>query len=137
MNSLAAETRLKVCMFSNLFPPVVSGSSTQSSTLARELVKRGHEVVVITAHVDSNTPAYEHLDGVHIYRLPALRLPRLPIALNFPWLSVTFTPGNQRRIAAILDRHQPDVLHLHNHMFDLAFSAVRMHRRFKKPLVVT
>ncbi len=128
---------MKICMFSNLYPPVVSGSSTQSASLARELVKRGHDVTVITAHVDSNTPANEIVDGVHIYRIPSLRLPQMGISLNFPWLSWAFTIGNQKRIAKIIEDFQPDVLHLHNHMFDLAFSAVRMKRRFKLPLVTT
>lgn len=128
---------MKICMFSNLFPPVVSGSSTQSYALARELVKRGHEVCVISAHVNDASKTYEVADGVHIYRLPAFRLPKMPIALNFPWLSLTFTVGNQKRINEIIDRHEPDVLHLHNHMFDLAFSAVRMKRRFQLPLVTT
>lgn len=128
---------LRVCMFSNLYPPVVSGSATQSSSLARELVRRGHAVCIITARVNPDTAAEETVDGVQIYRLPALRLPKLPLTLNFPWLSYTFTPQNQRRIARIIERHQPEIFHLHNHMFDLGLSAVRMKKHFKKTLVVT
>jgi glycosyltransferase involved in cell wall biosynthesis len=124
-------------MFSNLYPPVYSGSATHTARLAKELARRGHLPVVITARVDPASPEHEEVAGVPIYRLPALRLPRLPIALNFPWLSLTFTPGNLRRIRAILDRHTPDVLHLHNHMFDLALSAVLFHSSRRRPLVVT
>ena len=124
-------------MFTNLFPPVVSGSSTQSYRLAIELTQRGHEVVVITAHLDKNMPEYEEIEGVHVYRIPAFRLPKMGISLNFPWISWTFTPSNQKRIAEIIQRHQSDILHSHNHMFDLAFSAVRMSKRFKLPLVTT
>jgi 1,2-diacylglycerol 3-alpha-glucosyltransferase len=128
---------LSVCMFSNLFRPVVSGSATQSEALARELARLGHKPFVITALVRKDCPEYEELDGVPIYRLPAFRLPGMGIALNFPWLSYTFTPANLRRIDGILRKHRPDVIHLHNHMFDLAFAAVRMKRRFKVPLLVT
>lgn len=127
----------RVCMFSNLFQPVVSGSATQSAALSRELAARGLEVVIITAHVDPASPPYERVAGVHVYRLPCLRLPRMAIALNFPWLNWTFWPRNVRRIEDILRRHRPQVLHLHNHMFDLAFSAIAMRRRFGLPLVVT
>lgn len=133
---VAAPVR-RVCMMTNLYPPVVSGSSTQSSALARELARRGTEVFVLTARVDPATPEYEEADGVSVYRLPCLRLPKLPIALNCPWLSITCWPANQRRIAGILRRRRPDVLHLHNHMFDLALSAVRMRNDFRLPLVVT
>lgn len=126
-----------VCMFSNLYPPVVSGSATQSSDLARELARRGCRVAVVTAQV-AGTPLHsEVVDGVEVHRLPALHLPRLTIALNFPWLNCTFLPDNLRRIAALLERLRPDVLHVHNHMFDLALSAVLLRRRFRAPLVVT
>ena len=126
-----------VCMFSNMFPPVVSGSAIQSSSLARELVARGHRPFVICARVDATSDEYEELDGVPVYRLPARRLPKLPIAMNSPWLSYTFTPGNIRRVMEIFGRRRPEVIHLHNHMFDLSLMAVRMRKRYAIPLTVT
>ena len=125
---------MKICMLSNLFTPVVSGSSTQSESLSRELRRRGHRPFVITARVDKKTQAYDEIEGVPIYRLPAIRLPRLPISMNFPWLSYTFTPGNMRRIEKIFIKHKPDIIHLHNHMFDLSFTGILMQQRFSIPL---
>jgi glycosyltransferase involved in cell wall biosynthesis len=101
------------------------------------LVKRGHSVVVITARVVRESSDYEWVDGVHIYRLPAMRLPKMGITFNFPWFSYTFTPANLVRIRAILARHECHVLHLHNHMLDLAFSAALIRKSLRKPLVVT
>jgi glycosyltransferase involved in cell wall biosynthesis len=124
-------------MFSNLFPPVVSGSSTQSSALARELVRRGHSVTVITTHLDKTTARHEVVDGVEIHRLPCIRVPPTPLTLNFPWVNLTFTPANQRRIQTIVRQHRPDVLHVHNHIFDLGLSASRMSRRMRIPMVLT
>jgi glycosyltransferase involved in cell wall biosynthesis len=124
-------------MFSNLFPPVVSGSSTQSWHLSRHLAGRGCAVSVVTAKVTEDSSEFEVLEGVRVHRLTALRLPKLPIALNFPWLNWTITPGNSTRIRRILADERPDVLHLHNHMFDLAFAAVRASRTHARPLVVT
>ena len=109
----------------------------QSAALSREHAIRGHRPFVITAQVDKSSPAYEEIDGVPVYRLSASRVPKLSISLNFPWLSYTFTPANLRRIETIFLRHRPDVIHLHNHMFDLAFSSVLMWRRFRVPLVIT
>jgi len=131
-------SHLTVCMLSNLYPPVVSGSSTQTVFLARQLARQGHKVLVITAQVDSSLPEYaEEEDGVIVYRLEALMLPELPIALNFPWLNFTFRPSNMRRVAAILEEHRPDILHLHNHMFDLGLMAARMRKRYRIPLITT
>jgi len=128
---------MNVAMLSNLFAPVVSGSSTQSAALSRELAQLGHKPFVVTARVEKKSPAYEEIDGVPIYRIPAVRLPSLPISMNFPWLSYTFTPANLRRIERIFQRHRPEIVHLHNHMFDLSFSAVLMHLRYRIPLVIT
>jgi len=128
---------ISVCMLSNLYPPVVSGSSTQLVSLSRELAQRSCQTVVITAKVAEDSEEYEEVDGVCVYRLPAIRLPKMPISLNFPWLSYTLTPRNLRRIESIINRHNPDVLHLHNHMFDLALCAVLMRKRNKRPLVIT
>src|SRR5438270_6352898 len=119
MNS---DTRISVCMFSNLYPPVASGSSTQTAGLSRSLAQHGCPTVVITAKIDKTSEDYEEVDAVHIYRLPTIRLPKMAVALNFPWLSYTFFPKNLRRVKEIIERHQPDVFHLHNHMFDLALT---------------
>jgi len=124
-------------MFSNLYPPVISGSSTHVSRLAKELSQRGHDVVVITAKINQALPDHEEVDGVNIFRLPAVHLPKLPIALNFPWLNYTFTHSNFRSITNIIRLHRPDVLHTHNHMFDLAISAALMQKRWGLPLVIT
>ena len=128
---------LTIFMLSNLYPPVVSGSSTQTASLARELVRRGHKVVIVTAHVDPASPEHETSDGVIVHRLPALKLPQMPIALNFPWLSYTFTPSNLRRIESLIKQYKPDVIHLHNHMFDLSLSAALLRQRTGIPLVTT
>jgi len=128
---------LTVCMFSNLYPPIFSGSSTQCSQLAGELARRGCKVIVITSRVDPGSPEFEVVDGVSTYRIPCLVLPKMPIALNFPWLNITFSPANIKRILEILQSHSPDVIHVHNHMLDLAFHAVVMARRLKIPLVIT
>jgi glycosyltransferase involved in cell wall biosynthesis len=124
-------------MFTNLYPPVFSGSSTQCAQLAEELARQGCKVVVITSRVDPESLSFEEHNGVTIYRLPCLRLPRLPIALNFPWLNFTFTMQNWKRVLEILREEGVDVLHVHNHMFDMAFHAVRAARLLKKPLALT
>ncbi len=124
-------------MFTNLYPPVCSGSALQVRSLSRELTRRGCQTIVITARIDHDSAAYEQVDGVHVYRLPAIHLPEMAISLNFPWLNYTFTPCNLWRMERIIRRHDPDVLHLHNHMFDMALSAILMRRRTGKPLVLT
>lgn len=128
---------VSVCMLTNLYPPVVSGSSTHCLQLGRSLASTGMTVVIVTAHVDEDTPEYEQVDGVHIYRLPVLRLPKHAIALNFPWLNSMYNPGNTRRLREIIRRHGSQVLHLHNHMFDSALLGMHVAKSEKLPTVLT
>lgn len=124
-------------MFSNLFPPICSGSSTHAYGLAREFVKRGRNVVAVTARIDTDSAPYEVSDGVHIYRIPAYRLPALSVAFNFGYLSYTYTPSNWNRIEEIFRKHQINIIHVHNHMFDLALSAAKLKKRLNVPIVAT
>jgi 1,2-diacylglycerol 3-alpha-glucosyltransferase len=135
--TLPAADTYRIAMLSNLYPPVVSGSSLQLRELSRMLVRNGHEVVVITAKLDAGLPDYEQVDGLHVYRLPALRLPRLRIALNFQWLNATYWPANIRRVRCIVERHRCQVLHVHNHIFDMAFHGARLHRTAGLPTVLS
>lgn len=128
---------VRVCMLANLYHPVVSGSATQVKGMSRALVALGHHVVVITAHVSPDTPEHETIDGVEIYRVPAIRLPKMKISLNFPWLNWVLWPRNVRRMQEILESHRINILHAHNHMFDMAFAAVLLKRRMKIPLFLT
>jgi len=126
-----------VAVFSNLFPPQVTGSSVQASTLAKKLVEQGVDVTVFTSHLDKDTPKREVVDGVEIHRLHCLHLPKLPIAVNFPWLSFTMLPGNFGYMKRVMQERQCQLIHVHNHMFDMAFNGVILSKMLKLPLVVT
>lgn len=136
VNSLASSS-MCIGMFTNLFYPVATGSSTQSRGLAKTLVEQGHKVILITARLEKEAPEYEVIDGIDVYRIPSIRLPKLPIALNFSWLNITFWPSNLKRIEQILRHHRVEILHVHNHMFDMALSAIVMKRRLALPVVLT
>jgi glycosyltransferase involved in cell wall biosynthesis len=129
--------KFSIAMLTNLFHPVATGSATQTQGLARTLSELGHNIVIITPHLDPKSPKHEVIDGFEVYRIPTLRLPKMSIALNFPWLSWTFWPANLRRIESILKSHDIDILHIHNHMFDMAFSGVMMKSRLNIPVVLT
>ena len=129
--------RFRIAMLTNLFHPVATGSTTQTQGLAKALSELGHQIVIITPHLDTKSPRHEIIDGFEVYRIPTLRLPRMSIALNFPWLNWTFWPANLRRIESILKSHDIDILHIHNHMFDMAFSGVVMKSRLNIPTVLT
>ncbi len=128
---------MRIAMLTNLFYPVATGSSTQVRGLSKALAAAGHHVIVITAHVDRSSPARESMDGFEVFRIPALRLPEMAISLNFPWLNWVLWPANLSRIEVLLREQKIDVIHVHNHMFDMAFVAALLRRRLGLPLVLT
>lgn len=127
---------MRICMFNNLFPPVESGSSHHTATLARMLAGRGHEVTVMTARIPG-APAEERTDGVEIHRLPSVMLPQLELAHNLKYLSFTLLPANLRWLTRFLRERRPDVLHQHGQIFDLALTSAFLAARLDLPLVNT
>ena len=127
---------LSICIFSNLYPPITSGSSSFTWELSRRLTERGHRVVVVTAQVD-DLPPYEEQDDVIIHRMPAMRLPQMALAHNFKWLTYTFLPKNLRWLRTLFETEKFDVIHQQNHIFDTILSSPRMAKRFNIPLLLT
>ncbi len=126
-----------VCILTNLFPPVVSGSSTQSYGLAKKLSNQGHEVIVITAKMDKSDPDVDEIEGIVVYRLKSIILPKMKISLSFPWLNSIFSIRNLCRTLNIIKRHEVDIMHVHNHMFDSAFIASLVSFLTKVPFILT
>ena len=54
------------------FPPLGAGGATSSFNLARNVVRLGHQVDVVTMGFD-RVPARQMLDGVRVYRVPGVR----------------------------------------------------------------
>jgi glycosyltransferase involved in cell wall biosynthesis len=106
------------------YRPHTSGLTIYVERLARTLVKRGHEVTVLTSQFDENLPREEFVDGVRIVRAPVLlRVSKGVIMPTFGYLAWKLA----------LDH---DVIHLHLPQFDAAGVALRG-RVLRKPTVIT
>ena len=74
---------MRILMFSHGYPPIISGVSLVVQKVAREMVKRGHQVAVVTAS-DDGTPYQDQDQGVELMRVRSAPNPfwsegRLPI----------------------------------------------------------
>jgi glycosyltransferase involved in cell wall biosynthesis len=63
--------RLRIVMPSIYFPPRVGGIESHVYYLARELVRRGHAVEVVTTRTERASPWMETMDGVRVRRIPS------------------------------------------------------------------
>lgn len=97
------------------FPEYRAGTETLVLRTAQALVKRGHQVAVLTGgdHDPARAPISRHrYHGVDIHRLDAgpPRFPLAPGALRDTYRN----PGLQKAIVSLLDEIRPDIVHAYH-----------------------
>ena len=75
---------MNICLLAEAFYPIVGGAESHSKLLTRELVNRGHDVIVVTRRVDSSLSSYAQIEGADVYRIPPSGSPRLGKYLMMP-----------------------------------------------------
>ncbi len=115
---------MKILISSTYFEPYKSGLSIYALRLARGLVERGHEVVVLSSLYQDGLAREALVDGIRVVRVPVGW--RLSKGVIMPSL---------RRVAEPWLRWA-DVVNLHLPQFE-SFVLSALARRMGKPLVVT
>ena len=115
---------MKILISSTYFEPYKSGLSIYALRLARGLVERGHEVVVLSSWYQDGLAREALLDGIRVVRVPVGW--RLSKGVIMPSL---------RRVAEPWVRWA-DVVNLHLPQFE-SFVLSALAKRMGKPLVVT
>lgn len=99
---------LKIAQMHWGFPPIIGGVETHLTLLLPELVKRGHQVGLLTGAVEGQKPRYQY-QGVKIFRTPLLDL---------NWLAKRGLEGLEEEITKTYDDFfnsvKPDMVHTHN-----------------------
>jgi glycosyltransferase involved in cell wall biosynthesis len=115
---------MKILTVLTYYRPHTSGLTIYVERLVRTLVKRGHEVTVLTSQFEKDLPREEIVDGVRIVRVPVwFRVSKGVIMPTFGFLAWKLALEN-------------DVIHLHLPQFDAAGVALRG-RLLRKPTVIT
>ncbi len=115
---------MKLLIVLTYYRPHISGLTIYAERLAKAMVKRGHQVTVLTSRYLPGLPTIEVQSGVKIVRAPvAFRLSKGVIMPTFGWLA--------NRLVA-----EHDAIQLHLPQFDAAGVALRG-RMLKKPTVIT
>jgi glycosyltransferase involved in cell wall biosynthesis len=94
---------MKILITTTYYLPNVSGITIYINILAEELVKRGHEVTVLTSQHDSKTKLEETINGVRIIRLPVwFYIGKGPIYPSFLFRSI-----KEIRQSQVINCHLP------------------------------
>ena len=114
------------------FPPIGGGAARVVHGLSRELVRRGHEVAVVTMGFNG-LPRRESVDGIDVHRVPGIR--RLPYQCSIPE-AACHTPLAGRTALRLAKEQQFDIVHAH-FVFPDGFNAWRLFRRTGLPFLIT
>ncbi len=115
---------MRVLIALTYYRPHVSGLTIYAERLSRALVRRGHQVTVLTSRFDPSLPARERLDGIEIIR---------------PWVALRVSKGViMPAMGAWATRLalSHDVLSIHLPQFDAPGIALRG-RLLGKPAILT
>ena len=63
----------RYCIFAAQFLPHMGGIENYTYNISEELIRRGNEVVVVTNNT-TDSPLYEQIEGIKIYRFPCYNL---------------------------------------------------------------
>lgn len=100
-DNVLSQKNLSICMVSDDFLPAMTGVGVYLKLVAPELVKRGHNVSVITSR-RSGEPEIEQWQGVTIYRVFTLKMYGFYQALP-----------SANKVRQILKLVKPDLIHHH------------------------
>ena len=115
---------MKILQIVPYFPPYNGGQERYVLNLSRYMVKKGHEVDIITSNYPKSKN-YEKFDGINITRLKYLARPlRNPIVPGF------FFENNK-------NFKEYDIIQTHNEHSISAIAAARFKRKYNLPLVLT
>ncbi|BCY14115.1 glycosyltransferase family 4 protein [Actinoplanes sp. L3-i22] len=128
---------MKILHLSNLYAPVIGGLERSIATSSAELVRRGHEVTVLTLATPA-APGHETLGGVRVHRVRSIAntlVPGLNQDPGKPFHPTVPDPLTSTDIARLLRAEHYDVVHSHDW---LMYSYLPLRRaRFGRPHVHT
>lgn len=115
---------MRVAILQDDFPPRhAGGSGVIAHTLAVELKRQGHEVLVITAVRNVDDAGVSEVDGLTVHSLHS----NYPTILT-AWISL-WNPQVVVRVEKILTEFNPDVVHAHNIHLHLSYASLKIAKR--------
>lgn len=123
---------MNILIVTAMFPPIRTGTSFYSKNIAETLYKHGHNIVVVTVkNIDISNESYPF----PVYRLKALHIKAKNFFKHLRISSVYIS--NYKNFLKITKENEIDVVLLVNHYLDIAFPAIYVSRKLKRPLYIS
>jgi len=126
---------MRILTLAEFYPPVIGGLEKHAQRLSHELRRNGHEVEVATLSSPGD-PEVSYDDGIRVNHLGGWRrvLNRFYEDGGRGFHPTMPDPGVRRELDRIVDRFQPDVVHVHGWII---YSALTRRRNDGHAVVVT
>ena len=112
----------KYCIFSAQYLPTIGGVERYTYNIAKKLIKKGNEVVVVTSNVDNLKEHEVTEEGIEIYRLPCINL------LNGRYPVLKFNK-DFFRLNKLLKNIKPDLVIVNTRLYIHSLYAVRFAKK--------
>src|SRR5438876_2977339 len=121
---------MKILIVTHYFKPHIGGIEIVAYNQAKELVKKGHEVTIVTSRLNREK-AVEQKEGIRIVRVLAWNLFEKKFDVPYP----IFSP----RLVSVINREikKSDIVHAHGSLYLGSFISSVLARIYKKPLFIT
>ena len=96
---------MRIAIVASDYAPTVGGVQTAVKHIARNLIRRGHSVIILSALPPGNVPATEMVNGVMVYRFPWGRRPVWSLLLRAMQTLVG--------MARTMREFKPDLVYVH------------------------
>jgi len=100
---------MRILVFNYEFPPVGGGASKASFYMAKELVRRGHQIDVLTCRAEGQ-PEFETVEGVSVYRVASIRKSTHEGGLR---AAISYLFYARKRLRQLLREHSYDFGHFY------------------------
>ena len=129
---------MRILLLSASYPPVLGGLQVAVHSLARGLVRREHDVIVVTNLHPRSLPPGETIDDVPVRRWSFLKpeLEYLRSRRDLFAASCYYYPATLLKLSKLIRSFRPDVVNIHFPDRQVPF-LLRCHRHFRFPLVVS
>ena len=120
---------MKVLILTHYFQPHIGGIEVVAYNQAKEVVKRGHQVTIITSKIGEEAEE-EIVDGIKVIRVKALNFPEKYFGVPYP----IFYPKLLLRLKEEIK--DSDVINTHGIVWMHSFFSAIITRIFQKPMVL-
>lgn len=123
---------MKILFALDDFPPAKYTSvSTLTLSLAKEFIKNGHEIFVITSVQDASAQAEEEYEGLKVFRIYSKYHERWRSYLSL------YNPQVIFKFKKIIKKIKPDVVHFQHIHFYLSYYCLKIAKKYARAVFIT